>query len=126
MSYETSRTKAYDSDLRWQIIYQVKVLDYTVGQVSADLPFDCKGRGYHWPAQRLALWQLLMERQFHKQIISVLKHCDFSHDNSDTSHTLCHTISNIKFCINNDHGKIQLLYTNSVFHSASLSCLASS
>ena len=33
-------------------------------------------------------WQLLMERQFHKQIISALKQDVFSHDNSDTSHTL--------------------------------------
>ena len=29
-------------------------------------------------------WQLLMERRFHKQIISALKQDDFSH-NSDTS-----------------------------------------
>ena len=37
MSYEPSRTKAYGNDIRWRMVYQVKVLDYSVGQVSANL-----------------------------------------------------------------------------------------
>ena len=37
MSYEPRRTKAYDGDLRWRMVYQVKVLPYNFGRVSANL-----------------------------------------------------------------------------------------
>ena len=37
MSYEPRRTKAYDGDLRWRMVYQVKVLQYNLGRVSANL-----------------------------------------------------------------------------------------
>ena len=37
MSYEPSRSKAYDSDIRWRIVYQRLALEYSVQRVSANL-----------------------------------------------------------------------------------------
>ena len=37
MSYEPSRSKAYDSDIRWRIVYQRFALEYSVERVSANL-----------------------------------------------------------------------------------------
>ena len=37
MSYEPSRSKAYDSDLRWRIVYQRFALEYSVQKVSENL-----------------------------------------------------------------------------------------
>lgn len=36
-SYEPSRTKAYDSDLRWRMIYQLTVQNYSLQEVSKNL-----------------------------------------------------------------------------------------
>ena len=37
MSYEPSRSKAYDSDIRWRIVDQCFALKYSVERVSANL-----------------------------------------------------------------------------------------
>ena len=37
MSYEPSRSKAYNSDIRWRIVYQRFALEYSVQCVSANL-----------------------------------------------------------------------------------------
>ena len=37
MFYEPSRSKAYDSDLRWRIVYQHFALEYSVQKVSENL-----------------------------------------------------------------------------------------
>lgn len=37
MSYEPGRSKAYGIDIRWRIVYQLRVLDYSVDRVSANL-----------------------------------------------------------------------------------------
>lgn len=36
MSYEPSRLKAYDSDIRWRIVYQRFALEYSVQHISAN------------------------------------------------------------------------------------------
>lgn len=37
MSYEPSRSKAYDNDVRWRIVYQRFALEYSVQRVSENL-----------------------------------------------------------------------------------------
>ena len=37
MSYEPWRSRAYDSDLKWRMIYQRKVLEYSPKRVSENL-----------------------------------------------------------------------------------------
>ena len=37
MSYEPSRSKPYDNDIRWQVVYQLMALEYSVQQVSNNL-----------------------------------------------------------------------------------------
>ena len=37
MSYEPSRSKLYDNDIRWQVVYQLMALEYSVQQVSNNL-----------------------------------------------------------------------------------------
>ena len=37
MSYEPSRSKAYENDLRWRIVYQLRALEYSANRVSNNL-----------------------------------------------------------------------------------------
>ena len=37
MSYKPARSKAYGSDIRWRIVYQLRVLDYSAACVSSNL-----------------------------------------------------------------------------------------